>query len=65
MFAFKGELSALAAAALWAAADPRGRAAARIGRVTEDHPGIVTARTGIGGRRIVDRQVGEQLPRIC
>ena len=44
---------------------PTGRAAARIGHVTEDHPGIVTARTGIGGRRIVDRQVGEQLPRIC
>ena len=46
-------------------AHPMGRAAARIGRVTEDHPGTVTARTGIGGRRIVDRQIGEQLPRIC
>ncbi len=45
--------------------DPAGGAAVRIGSVTEEHPGIVTARTGIGGRRIVDRQVGEQLPRIC
>jgi hydrogenase expression/formation protein HypE len=46
-------------------ATPLGRAAARIGQVTDEHPGTVTARTGIGGRRIVDRQVGEQLPRIC
>lgn len=44
---------------------PLGRAAARIGQVTDEHPGTVTARTGIGGRRIVDRQIGEQLPRIC
>jgi len=33
--------------------------------VTADHPGIVAARTGIGGTRIVDMMVGEQLPRIC
>jgi hydrogenase expression/formation protein HypE len=44
---------------------PLGVAAATIGQVTSEHPGTVTARTGIGGRRIVDRQVGEQLPRIC
>jgi len=25
----------------------------------------VAARTGIGGTRIVDMMVGEQLPRIC
>jgi hydrogenase expression/formation protein HypE len=42
-----------------------GRDAVRIGTVTADHPGIVVARTGIGGTRVVDMQVGEQLPRIC
>lgn len=44
---------------------PRGREAAIIGRVVEAHPGVVTARTGIGGSRVVDTLVGEQLPRIC
>ncbi|PMP73737.1 MAG: hydrogenase expression/formation protein HypE, partial [Roseiflexus castenholzii] len=46
-------------------AHPLGRQAAIIGRVTADHPGLVAARTGIGGTRIVDMMVGEQLPRIC
>jgi hydrogenase expression/formation protein HypE len=45
--------------------DPLGRDAARIGSVTEEHPGVVLARTGIGGRRIVDMPLGELLPRIC
>lgn len=44
---------------------PLGREAAIIGQVVAEHPGIVVARTGIGGTRIVDMQVGEQLPRIC
>ena len=44
---------------------PRGREAAIIGQVVEAHPGVVTARTGIGGSRVVDTLVGEQLPRIC
>jgi hydrogenase expression/formation protein HypE len=44
---------------------PLGRGAARIGTVVGEHPGMVTARTGIGGRRVVDMQVGELLPRIC
>jgi hydrogenase expression/formation protein HypE len=42
-----------------------GRLATVIGRVTADHPGLVVARTGLGGARVVDMQVGEQLPRIC
>jgi hydrogenase expression/formation protein HypE len=46
-------------------AHPLGGDAARIGHVTEEHPGIVLARTGIGGRRIVDMPLGELLPRIC
>jgi hydrogenase expression/formation protein HypE len=44
---------------------PLGEKATVIGEVTADHPGMVTARTGIGGTRIVDLLVGEQLPRIC
>lgn len=39
--------------------------AAVIGSVVEEHPGTVVARTGIGGTRIVDRPLAEQLPRIC
>lgn len=42
-----------------------GAGAVAIGRVTADHPGLVTARTGLGATRIVDRPLGEQLPRIC
>jgi hydrogenase expression/formation protein HypE len=44
---------------------PLGRNAAIIGQVVHQHPGMVVARTGIGGKRVVDMQVGEQLPRIC
>ena len=44
---------------------PYGQHATVIGKVVADHPGMLVARTGIGGRRVVDMQVGEQLPRIC
>lgn len=44
---------------------PRGRQATVIGSVTADHPGMVVARTALGGRRVVDLPLGEQLPRIC
>lgn len=44
---------------------PEGRGAARIGRATAAHPGLVTMTTPFGGTRIVDMLVGEQLPRIC
>jgi hydrogenase expression/formation protein HypE len=44
---------------------PLGADAARIGVVTGDHPGMVLARTGIGGRRVLDMPLGELLPRIC
>jgi hydrogenase expression/formation protein HypE len=46
-------------------AHPLGQEAARIGVVTEEHPGMVLARTTIGGRRVVDMPLGELLPRIC
>jgi len=44
---------------------PLGLNAAIIGKVVADHPGRVTARTTIGGRRVVDVPAGELLPRIC
>ncbi|NWF67510.1 MAG: hydrogenase expression/formation protein HypE [Chloroflexi bacterium] len=44
---------------------PLGQNAAIIGQVVEQHPGIVVGRTGIGGTRVIDMQIGEQLPRIC
>jgi hydrogenase expression/formation protein HypE len=42
-----------------------GAGATRIGVVTDEHPGVVVARTGIGGTRVVDLPLSEQLPRIC
>jgi len=44
---------------------PLGKNAARIGTLTAEHPGLVLARTSIGGRRVVDLPLGELLPRIC
>jgi len=44
---------------------PLGRDAARIGHVTDRHPGFVILRTPIGGERILDLPFGEALPRIC
>lgn len=44
---------------------PYGREAAVIGRVVDEHPGMVVVRTAIGGRRVVDMPLGEILPRIC
>ncbi len=46
-------------------AHPLGRGARRIGTCVSDHPRMVVARTGLGGTRVVDLPVGEQLPRIC
>ena len=47
------------------AATEVGRGAVVIGRVVEEHRGVVVARTRLGSTRIVDRPLGEQLPRIC
>ncbi|MFI0720615.1 hydrogenase expression/formation protein HypE [Streptomyces sp. NPDC021224] len=44
---------------------PLGAGAAVIGEAVAEHPGMVVARTGLGGTRVVDLPVGEQLPRIC
>jgi hydrogenase expression/formation protein HypE len=44
---------------------PLGKESARIGTVTDSHPGLVGLRTAIGGTRVVDMLPGDQLPRIC
>ena len=44
---------------------PVGQDATVIGRVVDDHRGIVVAKTMVGGTRVVDMLDGEQLPRIC
>jgi hydrogenase expression/formation protein HypE len=42
-----------------------GEGAVRIGHVVTEHPGMVVARTEVGGTRVVDLPFHEQLPRIC
>jgi hydrogenase expression/formation protein HypE len=44
---------------------PLGTSAAIVGTVTTEHPGLVVARTFLGGERVVPMLAGEQLPRIC
>ena len=42
-----------------------GQKAEIIGEITEEHKGMVVAKTAFGTTRVVDMQLGEQLPRIC
>jgi len=42
-----------------------GENASIIGQVTDKHPGKVLIESSIGGKRVVNMQIGEQLPRIC
>ncbi len=44
---------------------PYGEDAQIIGEVSSNHPGKVIIESAIGGKRVVNMQVGEQLPRIC
>ena len=44
---------------------PFGENASIIGEVVEEHPGKVVLHSAIGGKRVVNMAVGEQLPRIC
>jgi hydrogenase expression/formation protein HypE len=46
-------------------AHPVGRRSCIIGRVTNEHPGLLVSKTRIGAMRVVPMQLGEQLPRIC
>jgi hydrogenase expression/formation protein HypE len=44
---------------------PLGTAAAVIGEVRAEPPGMVVLETGFGGTRVVDMLAGDPLPRIC
>jgi hydrogenase expression/formation protein HypE len=57
------ETAPLALAALRAV--PGGEAAAEIGVVSAEPPGMVLVETSFGGRRVMDQLVGDPLPRIC
>jgi hydrogenase expression/formation protein HypE len=46
-------------------AHPAGRDARIIGRVVEEHRGMVLLHTEIGGTRLLDLMFHEPLPRIC
>jgi hydrogenase expression/formation protein HypE len=45
--------------------NPLGRDARIIGEIVTNHPGMVIMKTEIGGTRVLDTLLGEQLPRIC
>lgn len=45
--------------------NPNSANASAIGKIVKDHPRQVIIRSGIGGKRVVNMLVGEQLPRIC
>jgi len=45
--------------------DSKGKNAAFIGEITQEHPSKVVMQSAIGGKRIVTPLIGEQLPRIC
>ena len=44
---------------------PEGAHATIIGRVVTEHPGMAVGRTPFGTTRVIERELGEQLPRIC
>lgn len=44
---------------------PLAQKACQVGQVVAEHPGRVVLGTAIGSARILDRPLGEQLPRIC
>ncbi|MCP9270931.1 hydrogenase expression/formation protein HypE [Mycolicibacterium arenosum] len=44
---------------------PEGAGAVVIGRAVSEHPGMAVGRTAFGTTRVIERELGEQLPRIC
>jgi hydrogenase expression/formation protein HypE len=44
---------------------PQGAGATLVGECVAEHPGMVVVATGLGGTRVLDMPLGEQLPRIC
>jgi len=45
--------------------DSKGKDAKQIGEITDEHKGKVVIKSEIGGKRVVNMLIGEQLPRIC
>ncbi|NHJ32530.1 MAG: hydrogenase expression/formation protein HypE [Asgard group archaeon] len=44
---------------------PNGGKAEIIGEVKADRPGYVFSKTIVGGHRIIEKPIGEQIPRVC
>ena len=44
---------------------PNGAKAEIIGEVRADRPGFVFSKTIVGGHRIIEKPIGEQIPRVC
>ena len=44
---------------------PNGKNATIIGEVKEERPGFVVSKTLVGGHRIIEKPIGEQIPRVC
>ncbi len=44
---------------------PNGTKAEIIGEVKADRPGYVFSKTIVGGHRIIEKPIGEQIPRVC
>jgi hydrogenase expression/formation protein HypE len=44
---------------------PLGKKAAIIGEVKKERPGFVITKTVLGGHRILEKPIGEQIPRVC
>lgn len=44
---------------------PNGKNAVIIGEVKEERPGFVISKTLVGGHRIIEKPIGEQIPRVC
>jgi len=42
-----------------------GKDAVLIGRVSAEYPGKLVMQTSFGGRRVLQKLTGAQLPRIC
>jgi len=44
---------------------PNGKNAVIIGEVKSERPGFVISETIVGGHRIIEKPIGEQIPRVC
>ena len=44
---------------------PNGKNASIIGEAKEERPGFVVSKTLVGGHRIIEKPIGEQIPRVC